>query len=176
MAQPSKSPTDLAVKRYVRHLFEQARKSPNSKGKQKSLRDVADEFGVSHPTVKQHLDPKFPGNVGKDLENLLAERFHGGLIDAFRKAALEFALANPLHSETGVVYDPRYPNRAAAIEMAMRGLGVTAEEGERLAPKALQSGDDPPIFWWLDQIRSAFERKRKGLAVGRELTDADDED
>jgi transcriptional regulator with XRE-family HTH domain len=121
-----------------------------AKAEKKSLRKLGNELGVSGSWLTQIATPETYGekNIGDDFLQLLADKLHGGSV---------------------------YPNRSKAIELAAAAIGIPPKDAERLAPRALQASSDPEVLWWFDQIRSAHERKKKGIepSIGREITDED---
>jgi transcriptional regulator with XRE-family HTH domain len=113
-------------------------------------RSLAKGFGVAEDVMGRYLDE------GGDPRKVLVPRKALTLV----------------RSETTVVYDERYPNRAEAIESAAKLLQISIEQATLLAPLALDSDEDPPPVWWFDQIRSRHAAEEKGVRLGlREITD-----
>ena len=58
---------------------------------------------------------------------------------------------------TAVELDPRYPNKAKAVAAA-RALDLDPQAIEVVQSQDLQSNEDPPPLYWLDQIRMVADR------------------
>jgi transcriptional regulator with XRE-family HTH domain len=69
----------------------------------------------------------------------------------------------------------RYANRAKAAEAAQL-IGLSGQAIAEVCADVLQSDEDPPVEWWLDQMRAANSRHRLGLRAplgSRPITDAE---
>lgn len=124
---------------------------------------AADKLGVSQGFISEVLSGK--RGAGRKLIDSLCS--YEGL--SYEQAVGRAPVARV------VELDARYPNRSRGIRAAMELIeGLAFDRADRLAPRALQSKEDPSPEWWYQQIKAAHERELKGLSLG--ISEVEDDD
>jgi transcriptional regulator with XRE-family HTH domain len=122
---------------------------------------LAEALGVSGSSLSQLRSGRIKEPT---LDTLLGfARVFGTDLNGIVEGAEKLARGEP--TESRVEYDERYPNRAAAIEMARAG-GLAEEAIADIASMANKLDHDPPALEWFDQIRALHNRMRLGLGSG----------
>jgi hypothetical protein len=159
---------------YMRHLIAQEHGKLKPGGGKVTLEDIADRVGVSKTQIINVRDRD--RGAGPDTIDGFARAFHSGSRDALYAAAEQHAKAAPPAPARVVERDDEfgaYPNLRA---LTMTTDWADASERARHEVLALRgSGGDMGIGDWLEELRSAERRSRRGQradvttdALGRE--------
>jgi transcriptional regulator with XRE-family HTH domain len=123
----------------------------------KNVTDLASAIGRSQPSISDFLNAKggasietvrrFASAMGTSVEDVLG---HAGVTSvSLPSRALE--------------YDDQYPNRARAV-VAARALGYTEEAIAQVQGQHFAGQPDMEPEEWLDEIKTADRRLRRGVA------------
>jgi hypothetical protein len=153
-------PSSQVVTAYVRHLLRTHLLEHPEHG---AMSELAREIGVKPAPLTMIRDGL--RNVGRDYEEAIARKFAEGSVDKLRRDAAEWWRDQPESKEREVVYEERYPNRAAAVRAA-RELGLTERAIQIVLGYSLASQNDPnPREWlrWIEEEEGRLQREAMGV-------------
>jgi transcriptional regulator with XRE-family HTH domain len=168
---------DIEVTAFAASIFDRWRK------KGLSLRAIEELTGIKHSQVSNVHQLKV--GLGTSGQRLLARLLHPdlpgggfrGSLDALEAHAKKWyatSAAAPWRATLearGLVpsaSDPRYPNRAVAVDLARRA-GVDVETLAEIREAALKRERDAPVKWWLLQILLRDQATSDGLLPGEAI-------